>query len=63
MEEGGYSSLAPPLNLLLGIVGKLGGGRFCKFTLFEKKAWQINRSAKRLLSLIIDLDGFSLVYF
>ena len=46
MEKGGYSPLAPPLNPPLGIVGKLGGGKFGKFTLFEKKAWQINSSVQ-----------------
>ena len=42
------------------IVGKFGGGKFRKFTPFlsvwRRKVWRINRSAKRLL-----IYGFSLV--
>ena len=37
---------------------------FGKFTLFKrlvKKVWQINRSAKGILILTTNLDGFSLV--
>ena len=40
-----------------------GKKSLAKFTLFEhleKKVWQINRPAKRLLIINTDLDGFSL---
>ena len=46
------------------IVGKFGGGgKFGKMTRFkhwQKKVWQINGSANRLLIVSINLDGFSL---
>ena len=39
-------------------------GKFGELTLFEhltKKVWQLNRSPNRLLIVITNLDGFSLV--
>ena len=45
------------------IAGKFGGrmfGEFTHFSIWQKKVWRMNRSAKGLLIATTTLDGFSL---
>ena len=41
------------------IVGKFG--ELIRLSILQKKMWQINKSANRLLIISTNLDGFSLV--